>query len=145
MINYQKISGQLLAMAVVATLGLSACSNATESKDVVEDKVEEVNLQVQQEMSELKLQMQSVQESLDSQLAKIEAKMADADEATQEKLQDAKTKLEAEGQKLSQRMQQLGADMNTDWDQFKMDAKQLAKNIENSIKALDVETPADNG
>ncbi len=122
--------------AAIAGLGLSSCG----SKQVTETGVatEEISVANLEEVSDLRQELLSVQSTLNGYIAEIDLEMAEAEDDLREKLQDSKSKLTVEADKLTEQISMLENASAENWDELKSKAQQLARNIENSIKALEL-------
>jgi hypothetical protein len=136
--NKLKLSA-VLTMALLAMALFSACGGNKTTEATMEDKAEEVSMQMQQEVNELKEELSKAQMQLNDQLAKISEKIEGADEDAKAKLVDVQAKLQGESEKLNNKMAELNGDLKEGWEGIKSDSKQLVKNIENSIKALEID------
>lgn len=132
------------SMALIAW-SMTACGPSTESSTTdqmseVEETAQAAQVAIQEEVNEVKTELQLVQSNLKGEIQKLDDKIAAADEEARMELMEAKTKLQMEGEKLEEQLRLLESDVSQGWDKMKADAKQLTKNIENSIRALSVES-----
>lgn len=127
-------------MALMLTLSfLVACGGNQSAESTMQDNAEEVSMQMQEEVNAIKDELSKAQMNLNDQLAKIDEKMASADDETKMKLEEVKMKLEKESEKLNNQMAALNGDLEDGWEEVKTESQQLVKNIENSIKALEID------
>jgi DNA anti-recombination protein RmuC len=126
----------LAGMALVLTMAVfTGCGG----NKTTESTTEEISMQMQQEINAVKDELSTAQMKLNDQLAKIDEKLATADDAAKVKLEEIKMKLQKESEKLNNQLAELNGDLEQGWESVKSESRQLVKNVENSIKALDID------
>lgn len=130
----------LTGMALVLTMAVfTACGGNKSTESTMEETTEEISMQMQQEINAVKDELSTAQMKLNDQLAKIDEKLATADDAAKVKLEEIKMKLQKESEKLNNQLAELNGDLEQGWESVKAESRQLVKNVENSIKALDID------
>jgi uncharacterized phage infection (PIP) family protein YhgE len=127
------IYGMALMMTIVS---FAACGGNKTTEATIEDKTEEISMQMQKEVSAMKDELAKAQMQLNDQLAKIDASLVTADDEAKMKLEEVKMKLQKESEKLNDQMAALNGELKDGWENVKSESQQLVKNIENSLKAL---------
>jgi chromosome segregation ATPase len=135
---------RILLFFTLALSGLLlACGNTNtadeQTNEVVEelnDVSEEVRDAFRSEQTALRADLQDSREKIDEELTELNAQLEEASASAKADIQADIDRLEAWGQRIDQRLAQLGEDLQQDWKVFADETRQSLQDFENEMAEI---------